>query len=483
MGASLLNATASGLSESWTSLSMYAQAEYNYKGRYFLQANLTADGSSRFGEEADGLKALDAVWAIFPSVQASWVLTNENWLAGNKWVNYLRLTAGYDVSGNDDIDYYAARSYFQGKVFMNSVSGLSLAGIGNTTIQWETTKRFNVGLEANLLNNRINLTANLFKSKTDNLLAMQSLGFLSGLDQNWSNGGKLENEGYDVALSGKVIATKDWSWQLGASVGHYKNKITALPEGKSYMDTDVYGATIRTQVGSAANLFYGYKTAGVFATTEDAQAAGVDPKGLYTLAENGITRNYFQAGDVHFVDTDNNGEINEKDCVVIGDPNPDFYGNIFTTVAYKNFKLDVRFNYSVGNDIYNYMRSQLEGGNRFMNQTTAMLGRWQVEGQKTEMPRATFQDPMGNARFSDRWIEDGSYLKLKTITLSYDLPITSQFLQGLQFWIQANNVFTLTKYLGTDPESAMTSAVIGQGIDLGRLPQSTSLVAGVKINL
>lgn len=483
MGASLLNATASGLSESWTSLSMYAQAEYNYKGRYFLQANLTADGSSRFGEEADGLKALDAVWAIFPSVQASWVLTNENWLAGNKWVNYLRLTAGYDVSGNDDIDYYAARSYFQGKVFMNSVSGLSLVGIGNTTIQWETTKRFNVGLEANLLNNRINLTANLFKSKTDNLLAMQSLGFLSGLDQNWSNGGKLENEGYDVALSGKVIATKDWSWQLGASVGHYKNKITALPEGKSYMDTDVYGATIRTQVGSAANLFYGYKTAGVFATTEDAQAAGVDPKGLYTLAENGITRNYFQAGDVHFVDTDNNGEINDKDCVVIGDPNPDFYGNIFTTVAYKNFKLDVRFNYSVGNDIYNYMRSQLEGGNRFMNQTTAMLGRWQVEGQKTEMPRATFQDPMGNARFSDRWIEDGSYLKLKTITLSYDLPITSQFLQGLQFWIQANNVFTLTKYLGTDPESAMTSAVIGQGIDLGRLPQSTSLVAGVKINL
>ena len=483
MGASLLNATASGLSESWTSLSMYAQAEYNYKGRYFLQANLTADGSSRFGEEADGLKALDAVWAIFPSVQASWVLTNENWLAGNKWVNYLRLTAGYDVSGNDDIDYYAARSYFQGKVFMNSVSGLSLAGIGNTTIQWETTKRFNVGLEANLLNNRINLTANLFKSKTDNLLAMQSLGFLSGLDQNWSNGGKLENEGYDVALSGKVIATKDWSWQLGASVGHYKNKITALPEGKSYMDTDVYGATIRTQVGSAANLFYGYKTAGVFATTEDAQAAGVDPKGLYTLAENGITRNYFQAGDVHFVDTDNNGEINDKDCVVIGDPNPDFYGNIFTTVAYKNFKLDVRFNYSVGNDIYNYMRSQLEGGNRFMNQTTAMLGRWQVAGQKTEMPRATFQDPMGNARFSDRWIEDGSYLKLKTITLSYDLPITSQFLQGLQFWIQANNVFTLTKYLGTDPESAMTSAVIGQGIDLGRLPQSTSLVAGVKINL
>ena len=244
------------------------------------------------------------------------------------------------------------------------------------------------------------------------------------------------------------------------------------------MDTEVYGATVRTQVGQAANLFYGYKTEGVFATTKEAQEAG-----LYMLGENGVTRNYFQAGDMHFMDVDGNKEINENDRVVIGDPNPDIYGNIFTTLAWKRLKLDLRFNYSLGNDVYNYMRSQLEGGNRFMNQTTAMQNRWQVEGQQTNMPRATFQDPMGNARFSDRWIEDGSYLKLKTITLSYDLPITSQFLQGLQFWIQANNVFTLTKYLGSDPESAMTSSVIGQGIDLGRLPQSTSLVAGVKINL
>ena len=484
MSASLRNATANGLNESWNTMSLYAQADYNYRGRYFLQANLTADGSSRFGEDADGLKALGAVWAIFPSVQASWVLTNEPWLAGNRSVSYLRLTAGYDVSGNDDIDYYAARSYFQGKVFMNSVSGLSFAGIGNNTIQWETTRRVNLGVDANLFDNRINVSANYFKSKTDNLLTVQSLGFLSGLDNNWGNGGKLENEGFDVSVSAKVLALKDWSWQVGASVGHYKNKITALPEGKGCLDTEVYGATVRSQVGQAANLFYGYKTQGVFATTEEArQATDKDPNGLYVMADNGVTRNYFKAGDMHFADMDGNGEINESDRVVIGDPNPDVYGNIFTTLQWKRFKLDMRFNYSLGNDIYNYMRSQLEGGSRFMNQTTAMTTRWQVEGQQTEMPRITFQDPMGNSRFSDRWIEDGSYLKLKAVTLSYDLPLTSEFLQGLQFWIQANNVFTLTKYLGTDPESAMTSAVIGQGIDLGRLPQSTSLVAGVKINL
>ena len=137
----------------------------------------------------------------------------------------------------------------------------------------------------------------------------------------------------------------------------------------------------------------------------------------------------------------------------------------------------------MGNDVYNYMRQQFESGSRFMNQTTAMTRRWQNEGQQTDIPRVAFQDPMGNARFSDRWIEDGSYLRLKTVTLSYRLPITSTFIQGLQFWVQTNNLFTLTKYLGTDPEFAFSGSVIGQGIDLGRLSQSRSLVAGIKINL
>jgi hypothetical protein len=137
----------------------------------------------------------------------------------------------------------------------------------------------------------------------------------------------------------------------------------------------------------------------------------------------------------------------------------------------------------LGNDVYNYMRQQVESGSRFFNQTTSMLRRWQVEGQQTDIPKLTFQDPMANSRFSDRWIEDGSYIRLKTVTLSYDLPLKSQYLQGLQFWIQGNNLFTYTKYLGSDPEFTMTSAVIGQGIDLGRLGQSRSFVAGIKVNL
>lgn len=478
MRADLKNKDAKGISENWTSLSWYAQAEYNYLSRYYVQANLTIDGSSRFGEDAGNIKVLKAPWAIFPGVQAAWVVSNEPWMAGVKGIDYLRLSAGYDISGNDDIDFYAARSYFRASQFLQTISGLSFDGIGNNEIQWETTRRLNVGLESSLLNNRLSFAVNYFRSNTDNLLTRQSLGFLSGLSENWSNAGKLKNEGFDVSFTAKLLALKDWQWQIGASAGHYKNEITELPDGKQFVDNQIYGATVRTQIGNVANAFYGYKTLGVFATTEEAAAAG-----LYFMADNGIDKNYFQAGDVHFADLNNDGQITEADQMIIGDPNPDIYGNIFTTLQWKRLKLDVRFNYSLGNDVYNYMRSQLEGGSRFMNQTTALVRRWQVEGQQTDIPRVTFQDPMGNSRFSDRWIEDGSYLRMKAVTLSYDLPLKSEYIQGLQLWVQGNNLLTFTKYLGSDPEFNMTSSVIGQGIDLGRLGQSRSIVAGVKLNL
>ena len=476
--ASLTNANDKGIGDSWNSLAWYAQAEYNFRNRYYVQANLTAEGSSRFGRDGGNLRLFDAAWGLFPSVQAAWVITNEPWMAKNQSINYLRLTAGFDVSGNDDIDYYAARSYFRSAQVLDSRAGLTFAGIGNTKIQWETTRRFNIGLETSLVQNRIGLSVNYFRSTTDNLLTRQTLGFLSGLSENWSNGGQLKNEGFDVTVNAKLIAAKDWQWQAGVSVGHYKNKITELPDGKQFIDHEIYGSTIRTQVGQAANLFYGYKTKGVFSNTAEAQAAG-----LYILDDNGIDHIMFKAGDVQFADLDGNKEINENDRTVIGDPNPDIYGNIFSSLSFKRFKLDLRFNYSLGNDVFNYQRMQLESGSRFMNQTTALNRRWQVENQVTDIPQATFQDPMGNSRFSDRWIEDGSYLRLKTVTLSYDLPMNSEYIQGLQFWIQANNVFTLTHYLGSDPEFTMTSNVIGQGIDVGQLAQSRSIVAGIKINL
>lgn len=478
MKASLMNAQSDGDNDLWRTMDIYAQANYAYRGKYLAQLNLTGTGSSRFGVDADGLKIGGVVWGVFPAAQLGWVMTNENWFSKDSKLDYLRLTAGYDMSGNDDLGNLASRSYFRAQMFYNEVSGLSFDGIGNTEIKWETTNRINAGVEARAFDNRLNLGMNLFHSKTTDLLSLQTLGFLSGLESNWTNAGALTNNGFDLNVSGKPLVTKNWSWQLGFSVGHYKNEITELANNANAYNTDVMGATIRTEVGSAANLFYGYKTRGVFSTTEEANA-----EALYLMDANGVDKHYFGAGDVKFVDKDGNHEINENDREVIGDPNPDLYGNIFTSLAYKRFKLDVNFNYVYGNDVFNYMRMQLESGSRFMNQTLAMTQRWQMEGQQTSVPKASFQDAMGNSRFSDRWIEDGSYLRLKNVTLSYDLPINNQYIQGVQFWVEANNLFTATKYLGTDPEVSTTNSVIGQGIDLGRVGLSRSFMAGVKIDL
>ena len=477
------NKTTTGSTNEWTSMSWYGQARYDYRKRYFVEGNLAIESSSRFGKDAkEGFKLAGVRWGVFPGIQAGWVLSNESWF-DVPGIDYAKFTMGYDVSGNDGIDFDATRTYFQSILFQNQANGLVLGNLGNTEVQWETTRRFSFGTELNFLKNRLNLKVNVFKSWTDNLLTYHELNFITGLENNWVNGGSLENKGYNITVIGHIIATRNWNWELGASVGHYKNKLTALPDGQDYVDVEVYGATIRSQIGQPVNLFYGYKTettaagTSVYATSEEAASDG-----LYILGENGIDKTYFGAGDVKFADNGDK-EINKADMQIIGDPNPDIYGNIFTSLSYKRIRLDVNFNYSLGNDAYNYLRSQLEGGSRFMNQSITMVNRWSYEGQKTDMPTATWEDPMGNARFSDRWIEDASYLRLKSITLSYELPINNTFIHGLTFWGQANNVFTVSKYLGADPDFSMSNSVLEQGIDRGLLANSRSFMLGIKINL
>ena len=479
------NKSTTGTTNDWSSMTWYGQARYDYRKRYFVEGNLAIESSSRFGKEAkEGFKLAGVRWGVFPGIQAGWVLSNESWF-DVPGIDYAKFTMGYDVSGNDGIDFDATRTFFESVLFQGQANGLVMGNIGNEEIQWETTRRFNFGTELHFLKNRLNVNLNVFKSWTDNLLTYHELNFITGLENNWVNGGSLENKGYNITVNGHIVATRDWNWEVGASVGHYTNELTALPDGQNYVDAEVYGATIRSQIGQPVNLFYGYKTAPtstgtyVYSTSEEAAADG-----LYILGENGIDRNYFGAGDVKFQDKNGDKKIDPNDDrYVIGDPNPDIYGNIFTSLSWKRLRLDVNFNYSLGNDAYNYQRAQLEGGNRFMNQTVAMVNRWSYEGQVTNMPKAEWNDPMGNARFSDRWIEDASYLRLKSITLSYELPINNTFLHGLTFWGQANNVFTVSKYLGLDPEFSMSNSVLEQGIDRGLLANSRNFMIGIKINL
>ena len=467
-----------GADDKTRDLTWYVQADYNWGEKYYVEAGLSAETSSRFGDDADGLKLGGVVWGLFPSINAAWVLTNEKWLADVKGIDYLRLNVGFDVTGNDNIDYTASKTYFvANNMLSQKVDGKSIGNIGNTSLKWETTSRLTAGLEGNFINNRVNLRFNYFKGWTKNLLTLRQLAWTSGLAENWSNDGKLENEGFDVGVGVKVLNLKDLSWEVGATAGHYVNKITALPDNDKAFETEAYGATILSQVGTAAGVFYGYKTQGVYATQAEA-----DADGYYLVNEHGV-REYFSAGDMRFVDKNQDGIINEQDRFVIGDPNPDVYGNIYTHLNWKNWALSATMRYSVGNDVYNYQRSLLESGSRFYNQTTAMLTHWTSENQVTDIPRVSYGDPMGNARFSDRWIEDGSYLRLSNVTLSYTIPITSTYLQGITLWGAAYNLFTVTRYLGSDPDCGVSGSTLLQGIDRGLLASSRSFALGLKINL
>lgn len=466
-----------GTSETRMSLNWYAQAEYNYANRYYLTGDLSMETNSQFGRKAtSGAKMAGVVWGIFPSAQAAWIITNEKWF-DVKGIDYMKLTAGFGVSGNDDIFYDARKTYLTSSLVNNTAAGLSIANVGNDKIQWETTKRFNAGLQVNALDNRIGVKFNYFHSWTDDLLTYKTLGFVSGMPYNWDNGGSMKNQGFDVTVDAHLVSGNNWNWTAGLTVGHYVNELTSLPDGRQYVDRQVLDGTVRSQIGRDISSFYGYVADGVFATTKEAVESN-----LYIEDETG-KKTYFEAGDVKFRDLNGDGKIDDKDRTFIGCATPDIYGTFNTALSWKGLKLDVLFKYSLGGDVYNYARQQLESGSRFMNQTTAMLNRWTTEGQVTDMPRATYDDPMGNSRFSNRWIEDGSYLKLKTITLSYKLPINSTAIQGITVWGQACNLATLTKYLGTDPEFSCGNSVLYQGVDRGFLSQGRSFHIGVKINL
>ena len=472
-----------GNNDVWKNLQWYGNVDYNYMNRYFATVSLSAEANSRFGAKSGDIDLCGVAWALFPSVQLGWVMTNESWFPKNAGINYLRVNAGYDMSGNDDISNYAARTSLSAVRFNYNAIGLQLTNIGNDEIKWETNHKFNVGLQAYMLNNRLGVDFNYYVNKTKDLLTLQTFkNPIGGINNYWTNGGEIKNEGFELSVTAKPVVTRNWNVEVGASVGHYANKVTKLPDGD--YTSSVYGDNnILTSVGNPVGLFYGYKTAGVFATDAEAKAAVKD--GYLYMEDNAGLRNDFKAGDVHFINQNNDGKISELDKVIIGDPNPDIYGNIFATINYKNLTLTMGWNYSLGNDVYNYQRSILNSGSTFYNQQVAEVAHWRYEGQQTDLPRLAYGDPMGNNRFSDRWIEDGSYLRLKTLNLSYKVPVPGSWtwLQGLTVWAQANNLLTFTKYLGSDPEFSIGNGVLYQGIDCGNIAQGRSFQCGVKINL
>lgn len=470
--------TTFGIDDSNRYIAWYGSIDYSIKNKYFFNFSGAIDSNSDFGKRA-GLSLFNHGWAYYPGVATSWVISNERFMRNVDFIDLLKLRAGYSLSGNDDIKPYSKQAYFVSSLYMGQGVGLELANLQNDHLRWETATKSNLGIDLSLWNDRLSLSADYFSSKTKNLLSLLTAPSITGQETYWGNSGELQNKGYELSLKLNLVDLTCFKWEANANVSHYKNKMTSLPQG-NYLSS-FYGGEILTSVGSPAGVFYGYKSLGVISSQSDAEALH-QGAGLKILNKNG-SYSYFGAGDMLFEDRNNDGIIDEKDKQVIGDPNPRYTGFFGNRFRIKNVTLDVLFSFSYGNDVYNKLRRDLESMNNFFNQTTAVEKRWRVDGDQTSIPKLSYADPMGNSRFSSRWIEDGSCLRLKTLSLSYSLPFRIPGIEGVTLWASVNNLWKTTKYLGVDPETSVSNSVLYQGVDVGLTPQYKSYSCGVKINL
>jgi len=457
-------------------LNNYLAASYDFSRKYFLNLNLAVDGSSRFGTAAkDGFKIGGSPFAVLPSVSAAWLISSEQFMSNMTAIDLLKVRASYGLTGNDDIGNYTSRQYYV-KQNLLGLSGLVRGNFGNPELQWEKVAKANLGIDAAFLNEKLSLSIDFYSNKTSKMLIYEPTETVSGLALVVANSGSMRTNGVDIGLNSRIL-NKSLKWDLGLTYNTYKNKVLSLPNDNGSLLNSYGGATYITQKGSAANLFFGYKTNGVYSSNADASGTGYTIK---TPVGNSVA---FSGGDVRFADVNGDKIIDDRDRVVIGNPNPDFTGSFSNKFVYKNWSLDALFTFSYGNDLYNYTRSNLESASNYNNQSIAVLNRWKMEGQVTDIPKATLNDPMGNARFSDRWIEDGSYLRLRTLALGYNIPLKTKALKYAKVYVTGNNLFVITKYLGYDPEFNATGSIYTQGVDTTVEPLVRSFQLGVRIGL
>lgn len=453
----------SGSVGSWKYASTYANVDYALLDKYFISANASADVSSRFGDSA-GV-------GFFPSIAGAWLVSSENFMANANFVDQLKLRASYGVTGNDGIGNYNSLSYFVPTRFSIG-TGLINGNIANSSITWEETLKLNLGANLGLFNERLAFSFDYFDHKTSGLLNDGNISPVFGQSSYITNNGKMTNHGFEVGINARLVNTQNFKWDIGGNISKYKNEITNISGGEQIIAINGLNSTVINREGSAVGLFYGYETDGIYNNSTEASNANLSWKDIQGISQE------FQAGDVRFIDRTGDNVIDEDDRVVIGDPNPDFTGMFYNKMNYKGFELSAIFTFSKGNDVYNALRWKNESMDSYANQSAAVANRWRFENQQTTTPRAVYGDPMGNSRFSDRWIEDGSYLRLKTLSLSYT---PKRF--NATFYANANNLITFTKYLGYDPEFSASQLSYLQGIDTGATPQYRSVSLGVRIGL
>jgi len=453
----------SGYNNKWNWANGYAHADWTFSNTVKMGLTASLDGASSIGTDATRL-------SFYPAAEAVFMAKGLSFFDKMQWIEKLNVYADYTLSGNSRFSSKLGKYYYTSYPFQN-ISGLVRGNVPNTALEAEKDRTVNVGLETSLLRNRVSIGIGYYNILSSNVLVAGERSVLMGSNTYYTNEGKFESQGLELTAAFLPVCLKDFRWTVGGNLTTLRNRVVSLGSLNQIVNTLSDDAQVITREGEDPYAFYGLKTQGVFSTTAEAEAANLTANG-----------EKFGAGDVHFFDKTGDGIIDNEDREVIGSATPDFYGSFFTRFEYKQFALDMTFAYSVGNDAYNAVRRITESGNTFANQAKSVNRRWLMEGQQTDMPRVRYNDRVGNNAFSDRWIEDASYLKLRDVTFSYtwQKPLWN-FIQGGTAFITGQNLITFTNYLGLDPEFSYSYSPLMQGVDYGKTTAPSSVKVGVNL--
>ncbi len=494
-----LNTGESGISNEgsgsdWRTLSYFGRLNYDYLGRYLVEGTFRRDGSSRFGANNR--------WGNFPAFSLGWRLSDESFMAATSgWLDNLKLRFGWGMSGNDEIGDYNGFTTFQtavgysyydlGGSNSSTTAGYESAAFGNKDAKWEATTTTNFGIDMGVLNNSLTFGVDIWQRITTDMLYRKAIADVVGTaDAPYINIGEMKNRGIDITASYRNTAMGgDFQYNITANVSRYKNEIVKLTDNE---DEFLAGGELRNMsytrsyVGWEYPAFYGYEVAGIFQTQEeaDAWAVGIGSDGTYN-----------EPGHFKYVDQNDDGVIDDEDRVNIGSPHPDFYGGLNIDLQYKQFDLSAFFNYSYGNEMVNYVNRWINYNNFLGNRSKARLyeswgSPYLSDNSKATLAKAEQSDEESQYP-STHFLEDASYLRLKTLQLGYNLPnsaVQKLGVSSLRVYFQVTNLFTLTKYSGLDPEGgidpdAASNGDTLMGIDRGAWPTPQQFMFGVSLNL
>jgi TonB-linked SusC/RagA family outer membrane protein len=485
----VLNALQSSLTES-KQASFLGRAMYNYKSKYYATASFRTDGSSRF---APGNQ-----WSYFPSGSLAWRFSGEDFMKSLPFVYDAKLRAGYGVTGNNRVTDYAFRAIQAmpanaAYAFNNGIiPGSVLTALSNENLKWESTGQFDAGLDLDLLKGRIQFTTDFYMKKTYDLLLNSGLPGSVGILNTFKNIGEVQNRGWEFSLNTVNIQQKNFKWSSSFNISFNKNKVVELTENQEAITTAVSwdsGFKMPLYIakkGDPIGRFYGFVWEGVYQKSDFNYLPNGTPQLKDEVATNGGTRASIRPGDVKYKDLNGDGILNSDDYTMIGNPYPIHTGGFSNNFEYKQFDLNVFFQWSYGNDIFNANRLFFEGSSvarANQNQYASYIDRWSETNQDSKNFRVGGQGPYA---YSSRVVEDGSYLRLKTVSLGYNLPAKyakAIKINALRVYSSAQNLYTWTNYSGQDPEVSTKNSALTTGFDYSPFPRALTFTFGLNVTL